>query len=425
METSSENEVKLEEAPSDKESGIGCQGFEDKEKSEQQHHHDDKQLDASYQIPALSKSRVFFLNISWFGMNVMYLILSVEVVPSQVYALVGSGQKGQVLGGMVAAGAGNDRLVSQYGKRRPLMLGGTVLLCISLFGMAFSAPDIESDISNVTCSMDLKLRRCLPYYNLTILEQSEDNSTVNSDTSFLLSMLMGMKWVNRVSPVDTHIALQFEITSLYIAFYLCVMACYSIMSVPYNGLIADLTPPFQRENWSGGHVFPGSHPVLFMCSAYCVLLPRANSNHIVFVSSVIGGFLSDRLGRRKPLVIGSAILMSVCAVILAGLQGKYAFYASMPVALTFGVGFGAYCAVDFALVMDVLPNDREKAKDLAVWHQALVLPQAIATPTGGIILDMFEKLRCDIGLGYIILFLVTSVYFVLSGIFVYNIKKAK
>ena len=35
-------------------------------------------LDASCQVPALSKSRVFFLNISWFGMNVMYLILSVE-----------------------------------------------------------------------------------------------------------------------------------------------------------------------------------------------------------------------------------------------------------------------------------------------------------------------------------------------------------
>ena len=35
-------------------------------------------LDASHQIPALSKSRVFLLNISWFGMNVMYLILSVE-----------------------------------------------------------------------------------------------------------------------------------------------------------------------------------------------------------------------------------------------------------------------------------------------------------------------------------------------------------
>ena len=31
--------------------------------------------------------------------------------------------------------------------------------------------------------------------------------------------------------------------------------------------------------------------------------------------------------------------MSVCAVILAGLQGKYAFYAAMPVALTFGKKF--------------------------------------------------------------------------------------
>lgn len=34
---------------------------------------------------------------------------------------------------------------------------------------------------------------------------------------------------------------------------------------------------------------------------------KKNSNHKLFVSSVIGGFLSDRLGRRKPLVIGSGI----------------------------------------------------------------------------------------------------------------------
>ena len=34
-----------------------------------------------------------------------------------------------------------------------------------------------------------------------------------------------------------------------------------------------------------------------------------------------------------------------------------------------GIGFGAYSAVDFALVMDVLPEEKDKAKDLAVWHQ--------------------------------------------------------
>lgn len=273
METSSENDTKMEEAPADKGCESDPQGLDDQEKAEQ-YKHEDKQLETSCQVPALSKSRVFFLNISWFGMNVMYLILSVEVVPSQVYALVGSEQKGQVLGGMVAAGAvvtfflsplvgmKSDRLVSQYGKRRPLMLGGTVLLCISLFGMAFSAPDIQSDISNVTCSIDLKLRRCLPYFNLSVLEQSQDNLTVDSDRSFLLSILM-QKEDSRGN------------IGLYIAFYLCVMACYSIMSVPYNGLIADLTPPFQRENWSGWHIFLGGCPIFCMCAPHCVFLSRA------------------------------------------------------------------------------------------------------------------------------------------------------
>lgn len=35
-------------------------------------------------------------------------------MPSQVYALVGSEKKGQVLGGMVAAGAGKSLLIFQF-----------------------------------------------------------------------------------------------------------------------------------------------------------------------------------------------------------------------------------------------------------------------------------------------------------------------
>jgi len=117
--------------------------------------------------------------------------------------------------------------------------------------------------------------------------------------------------------------------------------------------------------------------------------------------------------------------MAVCSFILAGLQGKYAFYAVIPVSLTFGIGFGAYSAVDFALVMDVLPEEKDKAKDLAVWHQALVLPQAIATPIGGLVLDGFNHVNCRWGLGYVILFLITSVYFSISAYMVRFIKKAK
>lgn len=75
--------------------------------------------------------------------------------------------------------------------------------------------------------------------------------------------------------------------------------------------------------------------------------------------------------------------------------------------------------------MDVLPQEKDKAKDIAVWHQALILPNALATPVGGIILDYFQQVDCVIGLGYIILFAVTAAYFCLSGLFVMKIRRAR
>lgn len=484
---------------------------------------DEEQSNSKPSLPSLSKSRVFLLNVSWFGLNAMYLVLSIEVFPSQVHALVGSEDKGQVLGAMIALGAvvtfivspligmKSDRLMFRYGRRRPFMVAGMFLLVISLFGMAFSAPHVENTKDNSTCTIDLEIKRCLPYLNLTELEEEERNKSESMiDANMLLNIL---------SQKDSQGSLV-----MYIIFYVMVMACYALVSVPYNGLIADVTPPLQRGFSSGvmgamtlaGNItgaaiglfyfrlgVVGIYSLLCLIFVVCVLVtvfcsteeplttesedlglkdlflaywePLKNRDFMwVFLTrflmqqgvatvtgflefwlsdmvslphcwspersvamillplllaaaafSIIGGFLSDALQRRKPLVIGSAILMSICALIFAFLKGKYAFYAAIPVAVTFGVGFGAYSAIDFALVMDVLPKEKDKAKDLAVWHQALVLPQAIATPVGGIILDVFERYNCHIGLGYIILFIVTSFYFALSGIFVIKIKKAK
>ena len=46
-----------------------------------------------------------------------------------------------------------------------------------------------------------------------------------------------------------------------------------------------------------------------------------------------------------------------------------------------GAGFGTYLSVDFALVMDVLRNKQDHAKDIAVWHQvSLAMPYYITRP---------------------------------------------
>lgn len=94
----------------------------------------------------------------------------------------------------------------------------------------------------------------------------------------------------------------------------------------------------------------------------------------------------------------------------------------------------------------MLQKDKEHAKDLSVWHQALVLPQLIATPLGGVVRDYFQQVGCSgkhvkvfcfffphttagkkkcehCAVGYVMLFVLTAIYFVCSGMFVVRIKK--
>ncbi|XP_025089237.1 uncharacterized protein LOC112561152 [Pomacea canaliculata] len=147
------------------------------------------------------------------------------------------------------------------------------------------------------------------------------------------------------------------------------------------------------------------------------------------VSSIVFGIVSDRTGEEKPslfyAVMGHTFLMAAGSLADAFISGHSAYYLAIATAFLTGIGFGAFQSVDFALVMDVLPEEQEKAKDIAVWHQALVLPQALATPIGGLVLDLFERVNCQIGLGYIVLFVITSCYFVLSGVFVIKIRRAR
>ena len=99
-----------------------------------------------------------------------------------------------------------------------------------------------------------------------------------------------------------------------------------------------------------------------------------------------------------------------------------------------GLSYGCYIAVDFALVIDVLPKEKDTAKDLAVWHQALIIPQVIATPIGGLLLDTGQGASlpgntdakgCSIGLGYIVVFSACGLFLLLSSVFVSKIRNAE
>lgn len=94
----------------------------------------------------------------------------------------------------------------------------------------------------------------------------------------------------------------------------------------------------------------------------------------MILTAMIGGWLSDRLGRRKIFVIWSGMLIAVAATLLAIWP---TWSVSLVAALLFGAGYGVYLAVDTALITQVLPAAADRAKDLGVINIATALPQVL------------------------------------------------
>jgi len=140
------------------------------------------------------------------------------------------------------------------------------------------------------------------------------------------------------------------------------------------------------------------------------------------IPAVVGGHLSDRLGGRRKIFVyvSSAMQAGVAAVLLFSLVTNLAVLYTLGV--LFGLGFGAYQAVDWALACDVLP-DRENAaaKDMALFHVSFTLPQVFGPAIAGQLLFQLNELYGN-NLGYRIVFATASVWFLLSLVFVRMIK---
>ena len=95
------------------------------------------------------------------------------------------------------------------------------------------------------------------------------------------------------------------------------------------------------------------------------------------------GWLSDKMGRRKPFVIGSAAVMAL-ALVIGGRAGS--FNQFVIAWMVFAVGQAMYLTVDLALCAQVLPNEADTGKDMAVFGLALNLPNILVPAVAPFIL---------------------------------------
>ncbi|MEU1194834.1 MFS transporter [Streptomyces sp. NPDC005813] len=142
-----------------------------------------------------------------------------------------------------------------------------------------------------------------------------------------------------------------------------------------------------------------------------VLVLTAVNAVTLLATVVVGGVWSDRVGRRKPFVIWSGVLMAVATAALAGWQ---TWPGAIVASAVLGIGFGVFTSVDFALMTDVLPEALDRGKDLGVINIANALPQ-VAAPA------LAAPIVTHLG-GYRVLYLVSAAIGLAGAVLVRRIR---
>jgi MFS family permease len=142
-----------------------------------------------------------------------------------------------------------------------------------------------------------------------------------------------------------------------------------------------------------------------------VLVLTAIYSLCVILTAVWSGSWSDRIGRRKVFVTWSGVVMAVGAMVLA-IWPTWA--AAIVGAVVLGIGFGVYLSVDFALLTEVLPSARDRAKDLGVINIANSLPQVIAPAIAAPVVKVLG--------GYPVLYTLAAVVTLAGAVLVKKVK---
>lgn len=139
----------------------------------------------------------------------------------------------------------------------------------------------------------------------------------------------------------------------------------------------------------------------------------------VLISALGSGVLSDKVGRRKPFIVWSSVVMSVALAVplfVPTVTGVLVY------SFLLGLGFGTYISIDLALMTEVLPaklasQQSTAGRDLAILGLATTLPQAMSPSIAAGLVSLTG--------GYPVLFVSGIVFVMVGAIAVLPIKSVR
>jgi MFS family permease len=134
------------------------------------------------------------------------------------------------------------------------------------------------------------------------------------------------------------------------------------------------------------------------------------------LASAVGGKLSDRLRRRKAFVCVGAAVYGMGLWLIAVADTYAAFLIGIA---TTGIGHGLYVGVDLALFTDLLPHQkRDAAKDLGLVNVTNTLPQILTPAIGPLILTSSHA-------GYTALFMICASLCFLGSLTILRVRRVR
>ena len=419
----------------------------------------------------MGAGQLFAVSAYWFATNLLWGALLMIVIPSQM-KLLAPARPAEMTGLLLGLGAIpalvvpllvgplSDRCTSRWGRRRPYMAVGVAVNLAGLavvwaagdarnLGLYFVGylvvnignniatgaysgiiPDIvperqRGEASGWMAGMS-QLGTILGVFSAGLLLNARQVGAsfiviAISMTVFLLITVIGVRERPRQRPPDALGWLAFlkslwvdprqhpDFAWVWITRALVVMGLWTVQEYMQNYLTDVIGIGEDRKELIAGCVLG----IGLICATFTGLL---------------GGTLSDRVGRKRVVYVANTVIALACFAFLLSPSLSYVFV----VAAVFGLGFGAYYSVDWALGCDVLPNKEEAAaKDMAVWHISMVLPQSIALPIAGLLLGAFGRTMTHTAIGdvahytrsgYTAIFSLAACFLLLGAILLRNVR---
>jgi MFS family permease len=341
-------------------------------------------------------------------------------------------------------GALSDRTKSQFGRRKLWIVVGCGImgLGLALMAMSTSLAALGTGWFFVQIGANAAMaanNALLPDY-VPVYQQGKVSALLGIALS--LGLLAG--------PYLTQYTAQNNLMMFLAPWALCPIAIV-LLFMTFNDRSAEPLPPFGlpdllRTFWVNPVKFPDfgwaflSRFLVFMGVAYfltyqftflsdklklneakaleVLTLSQLITTAVTITCTLLSGWLSDKIGRRKPVVLVAGLFVAGGLLVIAGAGTIPMFLVG---AAIYGIGQGVYFAVDMALVAAVLPNPDDSAKDLGVFNIASALPQTLAP----VIAPVFLSIGAVAGGNLPAVFIAGAVFALIGAFVVLPIRKTR